>query len=199
MSKSSREMVIAELRAHIARVAPVRRIPSRLPMGIPCLEQYVGGWPCPGMSLIQGRPGIGRMGLVLPIIRDLTSKGQWVPVVDGAGWLYPPGLNGVDLSKLIWVQAGARTVWASVQLARSGGFPLVVVLDPPRLGRGGRQLLHAAEQGRCSILILSEYREQSLPLNAHFVLKSEGVQIRRGARRPSNAWHRWRDTDAVDR
>ena len=198
-SAGKKAQVIAGLRAHIARVAPARRLPDRVSVGIESLDHRLGGWPSSGISLIEGRPGSGRLGLVLPSLSQLTQAGQWVPVVDGAGWLHPPGLEGVDLSKLILIQPGARAGWAAVQLARCGAFPVVVLLDPPALGRGGRRLQHAAEHGRCAVLVLSESREPTMPLSAHVVLRADGLQIRRGARRPSAAVLRWRENEQDER
>ncbi len=181
----TKAQVLAELRAHIAQVAPVRTTPGRVPTGNACLETQLGGWPCPGISLIEGRPGMGRLGVILPTLRRLTHKGQRVVLVDGLGWLHPPGLEGVDLSQLILIQSGTRTGWVATQLARSGGFPLVVVLDPPRLGRGGRTLQHAAEQGRCAVVLISENREPSIPLSARLCMLPGGrLRILRGGKTP---------------
>ena len=123
----------------------------------------------------------------------MTEAGQRVAIVDGAGWLHPPGLDGVDLSKLILVQPGARAGWAAAQLARCGGFPLIVLLDPARLGRGGRGLQHAAEQERCTVLLLAETREPSLPLGARLLMLPEGrLRILRGGRTLPGTELSWR-------
>ena len=93
MDSEHRDAVLAELREHIARVAPARTLPGRIPSGIEGLDEVLGGWPRPGISLIEGRAGLGRLGLVLPSLRELTQEGRWVPIVDGSDWLHPPGLE----------------------------------------------------------------------------------------------------------
>ena len=192
MEGKHRDVVLGELRAHIARIAPPRTIPGRLPTGIEVLDELLGGWPCPGISLIEGRPGLGRLGLVLPVLRNLTHEGRWVPIVDGAGWLHPPGLDGVDLSRLILIRPGSRVGWTTTQLVRSGGFPLVVVLDPPRLKQDGRRLQYAAEQGNSAILLISECREASIPLSVRVTMLPGGrFCVRKGARRGENLVAHW--------
>jgi hypothetical protein len=193
MTQANRDAVLAELRAHIARVAPARAKPGTISTGIPALESRLGGWPCPGLSVIEGRAGMGRLGVILPTLSRLTREGRWVAVVDTVSWLHPPGLEGVDLSKLLLVRPGARAGWAATQLARCGGFPVVVLLDPPRLGRGSRSLQHAAEEGQCSVLLLCEKFERGLPLSARLELLPGGrLYVKRGAHRPSADSILWR-------
>ena len=192
MKSKRRDVVLAELRAHIERIAPPRTIPGRIPTGIEVLDEILGGWPCPGISLIEGRPGLGRLGLVLPVLRDLTHEGRWVPIVDGADWLHPPGLDGVDLSRLILIRPGSRVGWTATQLIRSGGFPLVVVLDPPRLKQDGRRLQHAAEQGKSALILISESRESGIPLSARITMLPGGkFCVRKGARRGGSPVAHW--------
>ena len=58
---------LAQLRAHIARVAPPRASGARLPAGVHALDQRVGGWPRPGMAEVCGLPGTGRLAAFLGI------------------------------------------------------------------------------------------------------------------------------------
>lgn len=193
-SPSARAAVVASLRAHIARVAPVRTLPVGLSVGIPGLQAATGGWTCPGISLIHGAPGSGRLAAVMPALRRLSCSGRRVAVVDAAGWLHPPGLDGVLIDNLILVRPGpTRIAWAAEQLSRCGVLPLVVVLDPPELGRGGARLQVAAEEGNTAVVVISELRQRRLP--ARLRLRSErgpdgrpGVVLERGARGRPGRW-----------
>jgi len=158
---ASRQEKVDALRAHLARIAPARPPRVGLPSGLPALDQAVGGWASAGLSEVVGRAGSGRLSLVLPALRALTEQGRPVAIVDPVGWLHPPGLDLV-LDRLLLVRPGARALWATEQLVRSGALPLVLLLDPPPLGRGGRRLLHAAEAGGCALIVLTEHLDTRL-------------------------------------
>ncbi|MCK6504131.1 hypothetical protein L6R53_12145 [Myxococcota bacterium] len=152
----SRQERVAALRAHLAQVAPPRPARTGLPSGLETLDAAAGGWASPGLSEVVGRPGTGRLSLVLPAMRAVAARGRPVAVVDALGWLYPPGLPDLPLELLLVVRAGGRALWAAEQLARSAALPLVIVLDPPGLGRGARRLQQAAEAGGCAVILLTE-------------------------------------------
>jgi len=98
-----------------------------------------------------------------------------VAMVDAVGWIHPPGLPGVDLRYLMLVRPGsARAAWAATQLAGSGATPLVVLLDPPRLGREGLRLARAAESGHSTVLVLSETRDPDLPAQVRVAVLGQG-------------------------
>ena len=180
----NRNAVLAQLRAHLQQVAPMRVAAPRLSMGLPALDARTSGWPRPGLALLEGAAGSGRLGLVLPALGRLSRSGRNVAIVDPVGWLHPPGLNGVVLERLLVIRPGVgRAVWATEQLARSGGLPLVVLLDPPPLRTGGRRLLHAAEAGDSTVVVVSEAPQRGLP--ASLAIKSirpGEVCIQRGGR-----------------
>lgn len=185
---ASREARVEALRAHLQQIAPARiQRPSR-PTGLPSLDAAVGGWPAPGLAEVHGRPGTGRLSLVLPTLRDLmvgdgARPGQAVAVVDPVGWLHPPGLPDLPLERLLVVRPGARGLWAAEQLARSGAVPLVLLLDPPPLGRSARRLLHAAEAGSCTVIVVDEQHDTSLPASLRIETLGHGtVHVHRGAR-----------------
>jgi len=160
---SSHAATIAALRAHLNHVAPHRGPPDLIPTGLPSLDTRIGGWPSPGVSAIHGPVGSGRLGLVLPELQRHTQAQRTVAVVDAMGWLYPPGLPGVDLRHLMLIRPGsARAAWAATQLAGSGAVPMVVLLDPPRLGREGLRLIRAAGSGHSTTLVLSEAQDPEL-------------------------------------
>lgn len=163
-----------QLRALIARHEPTTRVSTGvLPTGLSDLDNAIGGWPEPGLSEVTGRAGVGRMSLILPTLRRLTRADRAVGLVDPLGLLYPPGLTGVHLDRLLVLQPACEQAgWTSEQLAASGSFDLVVHLSALRLGRSGARLSRAAERGGCSVLVVSERVEQSLP--AALRLRVEG-------------------------
>ena len=46
-----------------------------------------------------------------------------------------------------------RSIWTAEQLARSGCFGLIALLDPPRLGRTAVRLTRSCEHGTCAMLL----------------------------------------------
>jgi hypothetical protein len=182
MHKKDRAAVVAQLRQHIAKVAPVRHTSGRLAMEHPALERWVQGWPRGGISTVEGAMGVGRLGIVLPAMATRTQRGESVAVVDAVGWLHPPGLVGVVLERLLVVRPGTRRAgWAAEQIARCGAVPLVVVLDPPRFGRGGRRLQFAAEEGNSAVVCVLEAMDRSLPASVRLVVSApDRVRVERG-------------------
>ena len=185
---ASRQDKVAALRAHLARVAPSHPRGPRLPSGLPDLDRAVGGWVVSGVSEVVGAPGSGRLSLVLPTVRALTGQGRTVAIVDPQGWLYPPGLD-VPLPRLLLIRPGTRALWATEQLARSGAVPLVLLLDPPALGRGGRRLLHAAEAGSCALVLLTQRADLRLQPALRLECSDGVVRITRGSAHPGMSLH----------
>ena len=179
---AERAAILAELRRKLAATTPVVVAPVGLPTGLAALDRAIGGWPSPGLSAVVGAAGSGRLGLLLPAMIALTCAGRTVAVVDAPGWLNPPGLPGLALTHLLLIRAGAgQAAWAAEQLARSGALPLVVLLDPPPLGRSGRRLQHAAEAGRCAVVVLSERADADLPAALRLeMIDARHVRVARG-------------------
>jgi len=155
---------IEALRALIAQHEPSGRIRGgTLRTGLEELDEAIGGWASPGVSELVGRPGSGRLSLLLPVLARLTRSERAVALVDPLGQLHPPGLRGVRLDRLLIVQSPCEQAgWASEQLAGSGSFDLVVHLSALRLGRSGQRLSRASERGGCSVVVVSDRSEQSL-------------------------------------
>lgn len=171
-----RAAIIAELRARLNQEAPFRSRPVGLEMGHPSLDAALGGWPQPGVAEVTGAVGSGRVGLVLPALVALSQADRPVAVVDVPGWLNPPGLPGVAMGRLVLVRPGAGpAAWATEQLLRCGALPLVVLLDPPRLGRGARRLLRAAEDGGSTLVVLNEKRDAELPASLRLEMVGTGA------------------------
>jgi len=183
---SERSHTLSALRQHLAQIAPARIHVRRLEAGHPVLDPRIGGWPQPGISAVLGSPGVGRLGLVLSTLQRLTGEGRPVAIVDPSGWLHPPGLPDVDLAHVLLVRSGAgRAGWATEQLTRCGAFPLVLLLDPPRLGRAGRRLQRACEAGPTALIVLSERRDPDLPAGLRLAMSGpERVVLEKGGRAP---------------
>jgi hypothetical protein len=183
--------VVAALRQHLAEVAPLRPLPVGLPTGIPALEAAFGGWPSPGVALIQGPLGSGRFAPVLPLLARLTRSGRRIAIVDSAGLVHPPGLRGVLLDNVLLVRPGVtRVLWATEQLARCEVLPVTVVVDPPGFSRSATRIQRAAEAGQNTVIVLSEVHQRRLPVDIHLSTGRPGhVQLLRGGRgRASPRW-----------
>jgi hypothetical protein len=180
---SSRAATIADLRAHLSAVAPMRTGAPPVATGISTLDDHIQGWPCPGLVSIHGAAGTGRIGLVLPSLQAHTQAHRMVAIVDPLGWLYPPGLPDLHLQHLMLIRCGGtRAAWATAQLAASGAMPFIVLLDPPPLGRDARRMLRATETGQSTIVVLTERPDPNLcaPVRLR-TLGQKQVQIERGA------------------
>jgi hypothetical protein len=145
---------IATLREKLTHLSPgLNRQQEPIPTGLADLDARIPGWPVPGLTEISGRLGSGRMRLCLPSLAKLSLHHR-IGIVDPLGQLNPPGWPGVRLSQLLLIRPPLeRAAWSAEQLARSGCFALVGLLDPPRLGRTGARLARAAEHGSCAMLI----------------------------------------------
>lgn len=168
-----RRALLAQLQAEVAQLRGAPRLlsgatvvgqapESGLETGLEPME--LRRLPRPGITELCGRPGTGRLRLLVPTLTRLTQRGDRAALLDPLGRLYPPGLEGVVLEQLLVVQPPPEQLgWAAEQLARSGLFALVVLLDPPRLGRAGARLARAVEQGGGALAVLTERPDPALP------------------------------------
>jgi len=149
-----RQQTIEALKSKIAALGPPLRQPQKpIPTGIADVDKRIEGWPVPGVTEISGQLGSGRMRLCLPSLGRLSLHHR-IGIVDPLRQLNPPGWKGVNLKHLLLVRPPLeRAVWSTEQLARSGCFALVGLLDPPRLGRTGTRLVRASEHGACALLV----------------------------------------------
>ncbi len=180
---SSKLATIEKLRAHLSQVAPMRPSQPHVATCIPALDAEIGGWPCPGIVSIHGAIGTGRIGIILNTMQTLTQNERVVAIVDPLGWLYPPGLPGIDLQKLMLVRCGsARAGWAAAQLASSGAIPMVVLLDPTSLGANAHRFLQATEAGQSTLFVLTEKPDHRLNASIRIqTLDNRKLKIERGA------------------
>jgi hypothetical protein len=179
---------IAQLRQLVAEIAPASLLSpeTSLPLAHPALT-FLAGWPRPGLVEISGALGSGRLSLVLPTVATLTAQGEPVAVVDPLNMVYPPGW-GVCLAQLLLVQPGhERALWCTEQLLRSGAFGLVLLLDPPRLGRSGYRLARAAEAGGSTGILLVERGNSRLPAKVRVHMDPGGPVVLKGRPRGTPA------------
>ena len=163
-STSTKKELIADLQQQIAALGPTLcRTQAPILSGWAPLDAAVEGWPVPGISEISGPPGSGRIQLSLPSLVQM-SRHHRVAVVDPLQQLYPPGWQGMRLEHLLVVRpALEKSTWAAEQLARSGCFGIVALLDPPRLGRAAARLARASEHGACSLHLWTTEGDTRIP------------------------------------
>ena len=140
---------IRELEGH-----PVQS--QRKPSGVCAIDALIQGLPKPGIVEICGPPGSGRLQVVLGIAAVLACAGQPIAWVDPARRLYPPAVSaaGVPLERSLWVCPSAdREAWTVEQVARSGAFPVVVLVDPTVRPKWGTRWNLAAESGACTLVV----------------------------------------------
>jgi hypothetical protein len=132
--------------------------------GLAALDEWLRGWPRAGVVELVGPLGAGRLALVIPLLARLTRQGRSILVVDPLHAVHPPGLGGVDPTRLVLVRPpGERAAWAAEQVARSGAVEALLLVDTPPLGRGGVRLARAAEAGGMLVFVVTERPEAELP------------------------------------
>lgn len=176
----SSSITLQDLRSAISRLEGRSSTAPKQPVlssGLADLDRAVRGWPSPGVSELVGRVGSGRFSLLLPTLQRLTRQGRPVAVIDAFGMAYPPGWRALCLEHVLVVQPGPeRATWAVEQLAASGAVPVVVLIDGPRLGRGGPRIQRAAERGGASVVVLSERSERALPAALRLQLRGRSAR-----------------------
>lgn len=184
-TSDDRAQTLAQLRELIRARAPfalrtpeeTQRTRAPVPTGHGPLDAVVQGWPQPGLAEVTGRLGTGRLMLLLPAIVALTRQRRIVALVDPLAQVNPPGWAGVDPAHLLIVRCSPeQSGWTTEQLARSGAVPLVVLLDPPRQSRVGARLSRAAEQGRASVVLVSERSDVRLPATLRVRVEGQGLK-----------------------
>jgi recombination protein RecA len=168
------EPALDALRERIRAIEGEHVRQERIPSGVPAVDRLLGGLPSPGVVEITGPLGSGRVRLVAALLAQV--RGQPLAWVDPRGRLYPPALAawGVDLGLLLIVRPpGDRDGWAVEQLCRSGCFPIVVASDPIVGGRWARGWSHAAEAGRCTLIVLGERPERHLPACVRLAMRPQ--------------------------
>jgi hypothetical protein len=130
-----------------------RSIPA-LPSGHAALDHHLPGhgWPLGALSeLLTETPGSGEFSLLLPALADLSTRGQWVVLLDPPWIPYPPAMlgHGIALERIMLIRTSNRkeSLWACEQVLRDGRGGAVLAwhadLDFARL----RRLQLAAKDG----------------------------------------------------
>jgi hypothetical protein len=105
--------------------------------------------------------------------------------VEGRLSAYPPGFaqRGVDLRRLLFVEAREQAAWAATELVRSQAFPLVAVAAPLPDERSLQRLQLAAEQARAVVVLQAALPEGAWAVRTRLHAHWEGacVKVRMGA------------------
>ena len=95
------------------------------------------GWPLGALTeLLTETPGSGEFSLLLPSLSGISSKGQWVVLVDPPWVPYPPAMHGhgVALERLMLIRTNTvrESLWACEQALRGvrGGAVLAWQENP---------------------------------------------------------------------
>ena len=168
---SKEKLSIEQLRQKIASISPAFEIQARtLSTEIATLDRAFGGWP--HLSEISGRTGAGRLSILQPAAGAVTKKGALVAVVDPLCLFNPVGWPHVKLDNLTLARPPlTQCQWTAEQLAGSGCFELMVVIDPPNIGKTGARILRAAERGLCSVVIVTTEGNSRLPARVRLVVE----------------------------
>lgn len=175
------------LRERIREIEGHRVEQRRDPSGVPAIDDLIGGLPAPGILEISGPAGSGRLRIVAELAARFAARGRTVAWVDPRRRLHPPGLVhlGVDLGHTLMIRPPAdRDAWAVEQIARSGCFPMVVVLDPLRRRRAGVAWSYAVEQGGCVIVVVDAHPERDVPACVRLGITGGRLVVMRDRNRP---------------
>jgi recombination protein RecA len=115
-----------------------RQTPDVFPTGIAAVDREAGGVPKGSLTQLCAPPGItsGRISLLLSVLGQVTSKGQFCALVDASDSFDPESADamGVCLSRLLWVRCierGMRSVEQAFKAAdvliQNGGFGVIAV------------------------------------------------------------------------
>lgn len=84
-----------------------------------------GGWPCGDLTeVLVEKSGIGELSLLLPALARLSAAGGWLALVAPPFLPHAPAWQaaGLDLGRLLVVEAGEQAAWCCEQLLAGGGF-----------------------------------------------------------------------------
>jgi len=103
-----------------------------LPAKVGAVDQALGGWPRGRISEITGGASSGRTTLLHRVLAEAGAHGEICAVVDALDAFDPAtaALNGVALSRLVWVRCGGNlehAMRAADLLLHSGGLGVVAI------------------------------------------------------------------------
>jgi len=131
--------------------------PPGVSTGFPALDDILPwrGWPPGALSeILEERPG-GAFALVRPALTRLSAEARWLLLIAPPFLPYAPALSasGVDLSRLVVVEAGNEIAWVAEQGLRSGACSTVLAWGGRWKTSDLRRLQLAAETGNAIALL----------------------------------------------
>ena len=111
-----------------------------------------GGWSLGSITeLLTSAPGSGELSVLLPVLAELTTTGQWVMMLDPPWVPYPPAMrgHGVALERLMLIRTRTadESLWACEQALRNvRGGAILAWHEAPAFARL-RRLQLAARAG----------------------------------------------------
>jgi hypothetical protein len=180
------------LREHPARLwrareqAAVSTAPIGLSTGYVELDRCLPGqgWPRQGLiEILHDQPGIGELELIMPALARLYAGGEagWLAWISPPHLPYAPGIAawGIDVSRVLVVNAGASAEWAMEQALRSGNCGAVLGWASCRGRQALRRLQLAAEQSS-SLAVLFRGRQEAVqpsPAVLRLTLEASGEDL----------------------
>jgi len=116
------------------------------------------GWPLGAVTeLICGRPGLGELSLLLPVLAQLGADGQWVVLISPPWIPYPAALQaqGLRLERLLLVRTRdeREALWACEQALRNGRGGAVLAW-PERIAFARLRRLQLAAEANAKLAFL---------------------------------------------
>ena len=171
-----------------------------LPTGYAALDRCLpgGGWPRQGLiEILSDQRGIGELRLLLPALAALChgagsamlshdrGSGGWIAWVSPPYRPYAPALAawGIDVARMLVVQAATATAWAMDQALRAEACSAVLGWADPRDPQALRRLQLAAEASRSLAVLYRPLQAGLTPSPAVLRLallgnSSDGLQVR---------------------
>lgn len=177
----ARRLQLDALRALLPERPSERPSGALVPSGWSSVDRSIGGLGPGQVAAVEGSPGAGSLALASSWAGHAVRRGEPVVVFDAAGSALPHAwVEPEDARAAIWcVRAGERDLWAGVDLAlRSGGFGLVVLLEPPSAppSASARTLHLLAEHG--TRLLVSHWPGRFAPVRATFRIRLAAGTVR---------------------
>ncbi len=123
--------------------APFSRCPEGIPRG--------------GITEIAGAPGSGKTALAVRFLAEHPElQAAWI---EERLTVYPSALplHGVELARVVFIEAGEHVAWTALQALESGAFQVVVLASAREIPEVPmRRIQLAAEKAQATVFLLSE-------------------------------------------